>query len=165
MGRRDRVVPLTHGVKNRAPPPAKRRRFADVSVGSLSASLECSATDCALIVHAVRLCRTVRKSRAPAPPFPRLLLSRTGFASTSCDTPRRTRRAAFRRGCFSGFAGTRYAPSPDHPFRWPAYFSGASLMSTVRQEAIKAIACAKHNLNRVDFKKTHVKDLYGVNVF
>src|SRR5829696_7070676 len=38
-------------------------------------------------------------------------------------------------------------------------------MSTVRQEAIRTIACAKHNLNRVDFKKTHVKDLYGVNVF
>ena len=38
-------------------------------------------------------------------------------------------------------------------------------MSTVRQEAIRAIACAKHNLNRVDFKKTHVKDLFGVNVF
>jgi glutamine synthetase len=38
-------------------------------------------------------------------------------------------------------------------------------MSNVRHEAIKAIACAKHNLNRVDFKKTHVKDLFGVNVF
>jgi glutamine synthetase len=38
-------------------------------------------------------------------------------------------------------------------------------MSTVRQEAIRSIACAKHQLNRVDFKKTHVKDLYGVNVF
>src|SRR5215204_4309386 len=38
-------------------------------------------------------------------------------------------------------------------------------MSTVRQEAIRTIACAKHNLNRVDFKKTHVKDLFGVNVF
>ncbi|HYO09073.1 MAG TPA: glutamine synthetase III [Tepidisphaeraceae bacterium] len=38
-------------------------------------------------------------------------------------------------------------------------------MSNVRQEAIKTIACAKHNLNRVDFKKTHVKDLFGVNVF
>src|SRR5688572_12900742 len=38
-------------------------------------------------------------------------------------------------------------------------------MSTVRQEAIRAIACAKHQLNRVDFKKTHVKDLFGVNVF
>src|SRR3982751_5866943 len=38
-------------------------------------------------------------------------------------------------------------------------------MSTVRQEAIKAIACAKHNLNQVDFKTTHVKDLFGVNVF
>ncbi|MGB7161339.1 MAG: glutamine synthetase III [Tepidisphaeraceae bacterium] len=38
-------------------------------------------------------------------------------------------------------------------------------MSTVRQEAIRSIACAKHQLNRVDFKKTHVKDLYGSNVF
>src|SRR5688572_5193376 len=38
-------------------------------------------------------------------------------------------------------------------------------MSTVRQEAIRTIACAKHVLNRVDFKKTHVKDLFGVNVF
>jgi glutamine synthetase len=38
-------------------------------------------------------------------------------------------------------------------------------MSTVRQEAIRSIACAKHQLNRVDFKKTHVKDLFGVNVF
>src|SRR5947207_12637961 len=38
-------------------------------------------------------------------------------------------------------------------------------MSNVRQEAIRAIACAKHNLNRVDFKTTHVKDLFGVNVF
>src|SRR5215207_10537366 len=38
-------------------------------------------------------------------------------------------------------------------------------MSNVRHEAIRAIACAKHNLNRVDFKKTHVKDLFGVNVF
>src|SRR3954451_11557198 len=38
-------------------------------------------------------------------------------------------------------------------------------MSNVRQEAIRAIACAKHNLNRVDFKKTHVKDLFGTSVF
>ncbi|HEX8522805.1 MAG TPA: glutamine synthetase III [Tepidisphaeraceae bacterium] len=38
-------------------------------------------------------------------------------------------------------------------------------MSNVRQEAIRSIACAKHNLNRVDFKKTHVKDLFGINVF
>src|SRR5437667_12027705 len=38
-------------------------------------------------------------------------------------------------------------------------------MSTVRQEAIRNIACAKHQLNRVDFKKTHVKDLFGINVF
>src|SRR4051812_32262967 len=38
-------------------------------------------------------------------------------------------------------------------------------MSTVRQEAIRNITCAKHHLNRVDFKKTHVKDLFGINVF
>src|SRR5436309_2645464 len=38
-------------------------------------------------------------------------------------------------------------------------------MSNVRQQAIRAIAGAKHNLNRVDFKTTHVKDLFGVNVF
>src|SRR6266513_1872164 len=38
-------------------------------------------------------------------------------------------------------------------------------MSNVRHEAVKAIACARHNLNRVDFRKTHVKDVYGVNVF
>src|SRR5947207_8564115 len=37
--------------------------------------------------------------------------------------------------------------------------------ANVRQEAIKHIACAKHQLNRVDFKKTHVKDLFGTNVF
>src|SRR6187549_2836084 len=41
----------------------------------------------------------------------------------------------------------------------------SSKMSTVRQEAIRSIACAKHNLNRVDFKTTHIKDLFGVNVF
>jgi glutamine synthetase len=37
--------------------------------------------------------------------------------------------------------------------------------ANVRQEAINAIACAKHQLNRVDFKTEHVKDLFGVNVF
>ena len=35
----------------------------------------------------------------------------------------------------------------------------------VRQQAITAIASAKHHLNRVDFKKTHIKDLFGTNVF
>ncbi|MBL8792708.1 MAG: glutamine synthetase III, partial [Planctomycetia bacterium] len=35
----------------------------------------------------------------------------------------------------------------------------------LRHQAIQAIACAKHNLNRVDFKKTHLKDLFGSNVF
>src|SRR5690348_8449576 len=38
-------------------------------------------------------------------------------------------------------------------------------LSNVRQEAIRAIASAKIQLNRVDFKTTHVKDLYASNVF
>src|SRR3954468_7666256 len=38
-------------------------------------------------------------------------------------------------------------------------------MSTVRQAAIQAIASAKHQLNRVDFKTVHIKDLFGTNVF
>jgi glutamine synthetase len=37
--------------------------------------------------------------------------------------------------------------------------------SKVRQLAIQAIVGAKHQLNRVNFKETHIKDLYGVNVF
>jgi glutamine synthetase len=37
--------------------------------------------------------------------------------------------------------------------------------SNLRQAAVLAIATAKHKLDRVDFKKTHVKDLFGVNVF
>jgi glutamine synthetase len=38
-------------------------------------------------------------------------------------------------------------------------------MSNARQEAIKSIAAAKHVLNRVDFKTTHIKDLFGSMVF
>src|SRR4051812_19828106 len=38
-------------------------------------------------------------------------------------------------------------------------------MSNVRQEAIRSIATAKHQLNRVDFRTVHIKDLFGVNVF
>jgi glutamine synthetase len=38
-------------------------------------------------------------------------------------------------------------------------------MSNVRQAAIKAIAGAKHQLNRIDFKTVHIKELYGANVF
>src|SRR3954463_9560766 len=38
-------------------------------------------------------------------------------------------------------------------------------MSTVRQSAIAAIAAANHQLNRVNFKETHLKDLFGANVF
>lgn len=37
--------------------------------------------------------------------------------------------------------------------------------ANVRQLAIQAIATAKHQLNNVNFKKTHLKDLYGSNVF
>src|SRR5882762_4005427 len=37
--------------------------------------------------------------------------------------------------------------------------------SNARHDAIKAIASAKYQLNRVDFKTTHIKDLFGVNVF
>jgi glutamine synthetase len=38
-------------------------------------------------------------------------------------------------------------------------------MSTVRQEAIRAIATQNHKLNRIDFMTTHVADLFGCNVF
>ena len=38
-------------------------------------------------------------------------------------------------------------------------------MPTPRQDAIKSIAAAKHVLNRVDFKTTHIKELFGTNVF
>ena len=37
--------------------------------------------------------------------------------------------------------------------------------SNVRQEAIRAIATARHQLNRVDFKTVHLKELFGTNVF
>src|SRR5947209_8722142 len=37
--------------------------------------------------------------------------------------------------------------------------------SNVRHLAIQTIATTKHHLNRVDFKKTHLKDLFGSNVF
>src|SRR3954462_14828692 len=37
--------------------------------------------------------------------------------------------------------------------------------SNARQEAVKTIATTHYKLNRVDFKTTHVKDLFGVNVF
>src|SRR5438045_224026 len=57
-----------------------------------------------------------------------------------------------------GFSGSGEAQFISLIFQEPA-------MLNVRHEAVKAIAGAKHNLNRVDFKKTHVKDLFGVNVF
>ncbi len=38
-------------------------------------------------------------------------------------------------------------------------------MSTVRQDAVRSIANTKHKLNYVDFKTTHIKDLFGINVF
>ncbi len=39
------------------------------------------------------------------------------------------------------------------------------MSSNVRQQALQAILSAKHCLNQVNFKETHIKDLYGVNVF
>src|SRR5947209_4687565 len=37
--------------------------------------------------------------------------------------------------------------------------------ATNRQEAIRTIAGATYQLNQINFKETHVKDLFGVNVF
>src|SRR5256714_9637238 len=37
--------------------------------------------------------------------------------------------------------------------------------SNLRQEAIQAIAGAKHKLDRVDFRTVHIKELFGKNVF
>jgi glutamine synthetase len=37
--------------------------------------------------------------------------------------------------------------------------------SNVRQDAVKAIVSTKHQLNRVDFKTVHIKDMFGINVF
>ena len=37
--------------------------------------------------------------------------------------------------------------------------------SNVRQEAIKTIATTTHHLSRLDFRTTHIKDLFGINVF
>ena len=38
-------------------------------------------------------------------------------------------------------------------------------MSNLRHDAIKTIANAKHQLNKLDFRTTHAKDLFGANVF
>jgi glutamine synthetase len=38
-------------------------------------------------------------------------------------------------------------------------------LSNVRQQAVRAITSARYQLNRVNFKETHIKDLFGVNVF
>ncbi|HEX4124620.1 MAG TPA: glutamine synthetase III [Tepidisphaeraceae bacterium] len=38
-------------------------------------------------------------------------------------------------------------------------------MSTVRSEAIKSISNAKHRLTHIDYKQTHLKDLFASNVF
>jgi glutamine synthetase len=38
-------------------------------------------------------------------------------------------------------------------------------MSTVRQDAVKTIATTRHALNRVDFRKVHIKELFGSSVF
>ena len=38
-------------------------------------------------------------------------------------------------------------------------------MANPRHEAIAAIANTEYDLNQLDFRTTHVKDLFGVNVF
>jgi glutamine synthetase len=38
-------------------------------------------------------------------------------------------------------------------------------MTNVRQKAIESIATTRYHLQRVNFKETHIKDLFGVNVF
>ncbi len=37
--------------------------------------------------------------------------------------------------------------------------------SNLRQQAIEAIANTEYDLNQIDFRTTHIKDLFGVNVF
>ncbi len=39
------------------------------------------------------------------------------------------------------------------------------MASNVRQEAIRSIATTRHKLNYVDFKSTHIKESFGINVF
>jgi glutamine synthetase len=39
------------------------------------------------------------------------------------------------------------------------------MASNVRQEAIKTIASTTHDLGRLDFRTTHIKNLFGINVF
>src|SRR5437660_6339160 len=57
--------------------------------------------------------------------------------------------------------------APDRAGRLFRAFFKEKIMgsSNVRHDAIRAIAMARHQLNRVDFKTTHIKDLFGVNVF
>jgi glutamine synthetase len=38
-------------------------------------------------------------------------------------------------------------------------------MSNARQTAIQTIATTEYDLNQIDFRSTHIKDLFGVNVF
>src|SRR5262245_33532443 len=37
--------------------------------------------------------------------------------------------------------------------------------ANARQQAVQLIATTKHKLNRIDFKQTHIKELFGTNVF
>ena len=36
---------------------------------------------------------------------------------------------------------------------------------SARTEAVRSIATTRHKLNHVDFKTTHIKNLFAVNVF
>ena len=38
-------------------------------------------------------------------------------------------------------------------------------MSNLRQAAVQTIATARHELGQIDFRTTHIKDLFGANVF
>ena len=39
------------------------------------------------------------------------------------------------------------------------------MSATIRQEAVRAISTAHHKLDHVDFKTTHLKELFGADVF
>jgi glutamine synthetase len=52
-----------------------------------------------------------------------------------------------------------------HPATGTAVRKETMSSATNRQEAIQAIASATYELQRVDFKTTHIKDLFAVNVF
>src|SRR5205823_4379413 len=85
---------------------------------------------------------------------------RAGFAQTSVPSSRNGADTAAGFGTIAASARvtakTLQTPSPRR---------GPWSMSNPRQAAIQKIAAAQHKLERVNFKDTHVKDFFGVNVF